>query len=119
MKHFIFICSLFLGSNLVSQNPCSFVLKKDTCVLKTIQLKEQVELMEVKIKNNYQIQFIKQGTKNYLKLIIKDDLGFGKKGSLLLPSSKKQIYIKSITLQPIDKKSGYFIIDLNETYYLE
>ena len=106
MKLFIFICSIFLGSNLAAQNPCAFVLKNDTCVLKTIQLKEKVELLEVKIKNNYQIQFIKQDKKNYLKIIVKDDLGFGQKGSLLLPSTKKQIYIKSITLHPIDKKSG-------------
>ncbi len=61
--------------------------------------KELVEVMEVKIKNNYQVQFIKQDKKNYLKIIVKDDLGFGKKGSLLLQSVKKQIYIKSIELQ--------------------
>ena len=119
MRFCIFISLLFSISNLVAQNPCAFVLKNDTCVLKTIQLKEQVEIMEVKIKNNYQIQFIKQDKKNYLKIIVKDDLGFGQKGSLLLPSTKKQIYIKTIILQPIDKKSAYFIIDLNETYYLD
>ena len=57
--------------------------------------------------------------KNYLKIIVKDDLGFGKKGSLLLQSVKKQIYIKSTTLNIIDKTSAYFIIDLNNTYYLD
>ena len=96
MRFCIFISLLFSISNLVAQNPCAFVLKNDTCVLKTIQLKEQVEIMEVKIKNNYQIQFIKQDKKNYLKIIVKDDLGFGQKGSLLLPSTKKQIYFTKL-----------------------
>jgi hypothetical protein len=38
---------------------------------------------------------------------------------LLLLSSKKQIYIKTIKLQIINKSSAYFISALNGTNYLE
>jgi hypothetical protein len=75
--------------------------------------------MEVKIRKNYLIQFIKQDKKNYLKIIVRDNLGFGQKSSLLLLSFRKQIYIKSIELQIIDKTSAYFLIPLNSTNYLE
>jgi hypothetical protein len=102
-----------------SQTFCDNLLKTDSCALMNLTNKELVELMNVKIKNNYQIQFIKQGKKKYLKIIIRDDLGFGKKGSLLLLSNKKQIYIKSVILQVIDKTSACFLVELSGTYYLE
>jgi hypothetical protein len=54
-----------------------------------------------------------------LKIIVKDDLGIGKKGSLLILCAKNQIYIKTITLTRIDKTSAFFIIDLNNNYYLD
>lgn len=119
MKQLIFIYSLIISFIGLSQTPCEFVLKTDSCSLQTPNNKEYVEFIEVKIKNNYQIQFIKQGVKNYLKIIVRDDLGFGKKSSLLLISNKKQIYVKSILLQVINKTSAYFLIELNGTYYLE
>jgi hypothetical protein len=102
-----------------SQTPCSSILKPDSCTLKNAQKKESVGILEIKIKNNYQIQFIKQADKQYLKIIVRDNLGFGKKSSLLLISNKKQIYIKSIELQIIDKTSAYFLVDLTGTNYLE
>lgn len=119
MKQLLLICSIISSLIGFAQTSCENMLKSDSCALFAPKVKEVVELMEVKIKNNYKIQFIKQGTKNYLKIIVCDDLGYGKKGSLLLLSSKKQIYIKSITLQIIDKTSAYFLIELNGTYYLE
>jgi hypothetical protein len=102
-----------------SQTPCIYILRTDSCILLNPKLKEVTEVIEVKIKNNYLVQFIKQGKLNYLKIIVRDDLGFGKKGSLQLLSGKKQIYIKSIKLEPIDKTSAYFIIELNNSYYLD
>lgn len=119
MKQLLFIYSLIFSLIGLSQTPCEFILKNDSSSLQAPKNKELVDIMEVKIKNNYQIQFIKQGTKNYLKIIVRDDLGFGKKSSLLLLSNKKQIYVKSIMLQIIDKTSAYFLIELNGTYYLE
>lgn len=119
MKQLFFICSFIFSILSYGQTPCEKLLKTDSCALQSPINKEWVELLEVKIKNNYQIQFIKQGTKKYLKIIVRDDLGYGKKGSLLLICSKKQIYLKSITLQIIDKTSAYFLVELSGTYYLE
>lgn len=119
MKHIFFLCSLIFSIQTFGQNPCDNLLKTDSCALLIPQTKELVELMSVKIKNNYQVQFIKQDTKKYLKIIVRDDLGFGKKGSLLLLSNKKQIYVKSVALQVIDKSSAYFLIELSGTNYLE
>ena len=119
MKQLLLICSLTFSIISFAQTNCEFQFKSDSCALSIPQNKEVVEVMEVKIKKNYLVQFIKQDKKNYLKIIVQDNLGFGKKGSLLLLSNKKQIYIKSIELQVINKTSAYFLISLNETYYLE
>lgn len=108
--------TIFFSLNAFAQAPCDKPFKSDSCVLETPGQKELVDLIETKIKNNYQVQFIKHNTKNYLKLIVKDDLGYGKSGSLLLYCNKKQIYVKKITLQPIDKKSAYFIFELIPNY---
>jgi hypothetical protein len=118
MKHLFIVCSLFFSIASYAQGTCAYNLSVATAAIAPGK-EESVEMMEVKIKNNYQVQFIKQDKKNYLKIIVKDDLGFGKKGPLLLQSIKKQIYIKSTTLNIIDKTSAYFIIDLNNTYYLD
>ena len=119
MKKLLIFCSLFFSMLSYAQAPCGFVLKQDSCVLQTPKQNELVEMMEAKIKNNYLVQFIKQDKKNYLKIIVRDDLGFEKKGSLLLLCGKKQIYVKTTTLFSIDKTSAYFIIELNNSYYLD
>jgi hypothetical protein len=119
MKQLFLICSLTFSIVSFSQTSCDYNFKSDSCSIQSPSKKELVDLMEVKIKNNYLIQFIKQDKKNYLKIIVRNDLGFGKKSSLLLVSNKKQIYIKTIELQIINKSSAYFLISLNETNYLE
>jgi hypothetical protein len=119
MKQLFLICSLVFSIIGFSQTTCDYQFKSDSCALSNPKNKEVVDVMEVKIKNNYLIQFIKQDKKNYLKIIVRNDLGFGKKSSLLLLSNKKQIYIKTIELQIIDKSSAYFLISLNSTNYLE
>lgn len=119
MKQLFLLCSLTFSIVSFSQTSCDYKFKSDSCSIQNSNNKELVELMEIKIKNNYLIQFIKQDKKNYLKIIVRDNLGFGKKSSLLLVSNKKQIYIKTIELQIIDKSSAYFLIALNGTNYLE
>lgn len=119
MKHLFFICSLILSVCGFAQTTCEYTLKADSATLQLPKKKEAVELLEVKIKNNYQVQFIKLDKKNYLKIIVRNDLGFGKTGSLLLATGKKQIFIRTITLQIIDKASAYFLIELNDSFYLD
>lgn len=75
-------------------------------------------MLEVRIKNDYQIQFIKHYPINYLKIIVKDNLGFGQTSSLLLLSNKKQYYTKTIKLEIIDKSSAYFLLELNSNYLI-
>ncbi len=121
MKKLFFICSLIFSSMAFSQVPCDYTLKpSDTCALQSPKKMEHVELMQVKIKNNYLVQLIKADKINYLKIVVRDDLGFGKKGSLLLLcGTKKQICVKSTTLHIIDKTSAYFLVELNNSYYLD
>lgn len=119
MNQIFFICSLILSLVGFGQTTCAYQLKQDSCTLLSPKTKEEIDVIEVKIKNNYLVQFIKKDKKNYLKIIVRDDLGFGKKGSLLLVSAKKQIYVKSLTLEVIDKTSAYFIVELNNSYYLD
>lgn len=116
MKHVVIVASILVSLNCFAQTKCSQSLVTDSCTLENPTKKELVELMQVKIKNNYQIQFIKQGSRTFLKIIVRDNLGYGKTGSLLLYSNKKQYFTKSITLQIIDKTSAYFLVDLNSNY---
>ncbi len=119
MKQLFLFCTLTFSIAGFSQTSCDYSLKPDSCSLVTTNTKELVDVIEVKIKKNYLVQFIKHDQKKYLKIIVRDNLGFGKKSSLLLLSNKKQIFIKSIELQIIDKTSAYFLISLNNTNYLE
>lgn len=111
---------MLFAMSAMGQSPCTTSLQPDSCSLFDPKNKELVDFMETRIKNDYQIQFLKHGPKYYLKIIVKNDLGFGRKGSLLLSlSNKKQIYVKYIYLNMIDKYSGYFILPLNDNNYLE
>jgi hypothetical protein len=116
MKHIFIVAGILTSLNCLAQTKCNQGLVADSCTLESPTKKELVDLMQVKIKNNYQIQFIKQGQKTYLKIIVRDNLGYGKTASLLLYSNKKQYFTKSITLQTIDKTSAYFLVDLNTNY---
>jgi hypothetical protein len=119
MKTLLYIFSLFFSLTTYCQTTCDYSLSSSMATLQTSNKEEAVEMMEVKIKNNYLVQFIKVDKKNYLKIIVKDDLGFGKKGSLLMLTFKKQIYVKSTPLTIIDKTSAYFLVELNNSYYLD
>ncbi len=114
MKSIIFSTLVLLSLVAAAQAPCSF--KSDSIIVDTPNKKEFLDVMEVTIKNNYRFQFIKRGTKPFLKIIVRDDLGFGQAGPLMLLSSKKQIGIKDMTLIPIDKKTAYFVFELNPNY---
>lgn len=116
MKIILILGLLLFSFTIRSQIKCSEVLVADSCSLQNPLKKEWVDVIDVKIKNNYQVQFIKHHNQLFLKLIIRNDLGYGKTGSLVLFSGKKQYYTKSITLQIIDKQSAYFLLELNSNY---
>ena len=116
MKFVLIIGCLLSGFKMNSQVKCTMTLKTDSCALQLATKKELVDLISVSIKNNYQVQFIKHKNTTYLKLIIKNDLGYGRTCSLILYSTKKQYYTKSITLQSIDKTSAYFLLEINSNY---
>ena len=116
MKFVLIIGCLLSGFKMNSQVKCTMALKTDSCALQLAAKKELVDLISVSIKNNYQVQFIKHKNTTYLKLIIKNDLGYGRTCSLVLYSTKKQYYTKSITLQRIDKTSAYFLLEINSNY---
>ena len=119
MKQLFFICAFIMSYIIYGQSPCQFTLISDSCSLQSPAIKLPVELMQVTIKKNYLVQFIIHAEKKYLKIIVRDNLGFGKKGSLLLLSNKKQIYIKTIELKNIDKISAYFLLSLDDNNYLD
>lgn len=116
MKFFLIIVFFGFAFKINSQSKCSIALKSDSCSLQKTENKVWVDLISVNIKNNYDVQFIKYQQKYYLKIVVRNDLGYGKTGSLVLFSGKKQYYTKSITLQIIDKKSAYFLLDINSNY---
>ena len=118
MKYLISSLALLLTFSTLAQEKCKYSFTQDSCALQNPAQKVFADLMEVKIRNNYQVQLIKNGPKNYLKIIVRDNLGYGQTGSLLLYSNKKQYFTKSITLQVIDKNSAYFLLELNANYLM-
>ena len=118
MKIKFFILFAFFSTFLFSQNSLCGSLRTDSCMLPLNKEKQEVQVLGVKIKNDYQIQFIKHYPINYLKIIVKDNLGFGQTSSLLLLSNKKQYYTKTIKLEIIDKSSAYFLLELNSNYLI-
>lgn len=76
----------------------------------------EMKLIDVTIKNNYAIQFVIKEQKRYLKIIVKNDLGFNKKDLLQIDSGRKQYFEKDILLNQIDKTTGYFIFEINSNY---
>ena len=118
MKIKFFILFAFFSRFLFSQNPLCGSLKTDSCMLPLNKEKQEVQMLEVIIKNDYQIQFIKHYPINYLKIIVKDNLGYGQTSSLLLLSNKKQYYTRLIKLEVINKSSAYFLLELNSNYLI-
>lgn len=117
MQRSLLCLFLFCSSVTFAQAPCDKGFRTDSCIINRFTYaKEAVELMEVTIKNNYQLQFIRKANKTYLRIIVRDNLGFGQIGEFMLICGKKQIYDKDIKLVSIDKSSGWFIIELNPNY---
>lgn len=104
---------LLFNSNFFSQ---TCVFEKDSVFFPETKKTIQAEVLNTIIKNNYNVQFVNSGNKQFLKIIVHDDLGFGLTGSLLLKSGSKQMFFKSVKLYSIDKNSGYFILDLYPNY---
>lgn len=110
---------LLYGTSLFAQTPCEKGLRNDSAVISRFTYnKEAVELLDVTIKNNYQLQFIRREESTFLKIIVRDNMGFGQIGEFVLICGKKQIYDKDIKLVSIDASSGYFVLELNPNYIL-
>lgn len=99
-----------------SQFKCDNALTKDSVIINKAPEKELVEKLEVKIKNNYKVQFIRFQQKNFLRIEVKDNLGFGQTASLLLLSNSKQFYVRSTTLKVLDPNTAFFLVELNPQY---
>lgn len=117
MQRFILYLCLFCSTSVFAQAPCEKGFRTDTTVINRFTYaREAVEMMEVTIKNNYQLQFIRKDNKTYLRIVVRDNLGFGQIGEFMLICGKKQIYDKDVKLVTIDKSSGWFILELNPNY---
>lgn len=117
MKKFLIVLfALGCFTSSYSQFKCDNTLKQDSIIMNTAPKKDAVEALEVKIKNNYKVQFIRFEQKNYLRLEVKDNLGYGQTGSLLLLSGSKQFYVRTTTLKVIDPNTAFFLIELNPQY---
>lgn len=117
MRSFFLLALIATCYTASAQVPCNQQFRTDTAVINRFTYaREAVELMEVSIKNNYQVQFILKDKKTYLRIIVRDNLGFGQIGEFKLICGKKQIYDKDIKLVQIDKGSGWFVIELNPNY---
>lgn len=117
MKRSLTLLLLMHGCAAFTQVPCSENFRIDTTVINRFTYaREAVEMMEVTIKHDYQIQFIRNNDKTFLRIVARDNLGFGQIGEFVLICGKKQIYDKDVKLVTIDKSSGWFILELNPNY---
>ena len=117
-QQFIIIVLSFLISQLFAQKgSCDiYPLKADSIYLTNTTVKELVEVSSLLTKNNYKVQFVKQGKKNHLIITLKYSIEGDKQGSLYVFSNKKQYFLKQATLKRMDKDYACFIIDLNSNY---
>ena len=85
MQRFILYLCLFCSTSVFAQAPCEKGFRTDTTVINRFTYaREAVEMMEVTIKNNYQLQFIRKDNKTYLRIVVRDNLGFGQIGEAML-----------------------------------
>lgn len=97
-------------SRLHAQQPCAFA--SDSCALPPANTRVPVELLDVRIKSDYHVQLIRQGAKQFIRIVVTDNLGFGKTGPLLLKSGSKQMYFRSATLCVLDASRACFVLEL-------
>lgn len=111
---FMLLLFMLAFTGLRAQQPCAFT--SDSCALPPSNTRMPVDLLDARIKSNYHIQLIKQGPKQFIRIIVTDNLGFGKTAPLLLKSGSKQMYYKSATLTVIDASRACFVLELYPNY---
>ncbi len=113
----IILLSFFVLQLFAQKSTCDmYPLKMDSVYLSNPLVKEFVEVSSLSTKNNYKVQFVKQGKKNNLIIIVKYSIESDKQGSLYIFSNKKQFFLKQIAFKRMDKDFAYFIIDINSNY---
>lgn len=110
------LACVWVFAGLHAQRPCAFI--SDSCVLPPANAKVPVDMLDARIKSNYHIQLIRQGPKQFIRIIVTDNLGFGKTGPVLLKSGGKQMYYKSATLSVIDSARACFMLELYPNYVI-
>lgn len=114
MKNIMVLCLLMLITGLKAQHECHF--SSDSCLIPPGNKKLPVELIDVKMKNNAHVQFLRCSGRLFLRIVLTDNLGYGKTGPLLLKSGTKQMYYKSATLSMPGKEAACFILELYPNY---
>ncbi len=114
MKNIMVLCLLLLVTGLEAQHECRFT--SDSCLIPPGNTKLPVELIDVKMKDNAHVQFVRYNGRLFLRIVVTANLGFGKTGPLLLKSGTKQMYYKSATLSMPDKGAACFMLELYPNY---
>ncbi len=115
-KHFIIALPLLLGFTTVkSQTECTF--KPDTVTIPKENKTINAHYLQTTFKNNSNFFLYKSdNNKYYLKLIVTENLYFGKIDVLELKSSEKSYYAKDTKQYQLDKNTGYYVIEIWKNY---
>ena len=112
-KLYIFFSVVFVYAN--AQNPCIDQFVNDSIKKPGEKNAVVMNALTYTLKNGGVVQFIKDEGKFYLRLKLREKLGFISDGTLELISAKKSIFFKT-TFQDIDTQTPYFILPIGINY---
>lgn len=116
LKNYLIFCFLLLCfGSLKSQIECAF--KPDTVYIPKENKVINAVCMQTLFKNKSNFYLFKTNTnKYYLKLIVPENLYFGKIDVLELKSGTKSIHFKDTKHYQLDKNTGYYVIEVYKNY---
>lgn len=112
-KLYIFFSVVFVYAN--AQNPCINQFINDSIVKPGATEAVVVNALTYSLKNGGVVQLIKDEEKMYLRLKLREKLGFVSDGPLELISGSKSIRFKT-KFYDIDKPTPYFILPIGINY---
>ncbi len=117
LQPILILLSVLTLQSFAQKSSCEmYPLKMDSIYFTNTTVKELVDVSSLVTKNNYKVQFVKQGKKNHLIITLKYTIESDKQGSLYVYSNKKQYFLKQVTLKRIDKDYAHFVIEANSNY---
>lgn len=113
----VLLAFIFFALNGRSQNKCEISPMSDTIVNAKKEKITSGEFIQATLKNKSVVQLYKlSDNKLYMKLIVTENLYFGKTDNLEVQSGSKSIYERNIEQHELNKSMGYYVFEIYKNY---